>query len=71
MTHHDAVLICSGCGRGFLRMPPGGVDVWPIWGWTEIRKADGMCAGRIEAINRASATRMAANWEIDDVQDTK
>lgn len=56
------VLVCDGCGKGFLAMPPGRVDIDPRWRvvftdrpWKE----SGICGGAILAIDINKAVRRA------------
>ena len=51
-------------------MPPGGIDVWPIWGWTETEKSEGMCAGHVVVADRQTQIRNLDNWEIEHVKDS-
>jgi hypothetical protein len=66
MRPSEPVMICNVCGKGFLRMPKDCIDIWPVWGWTELARADGMCLGEVQMINRASAIRQAEKWEPKD-----
>ncbi len=66
----NPVFVCELCGRGFLVMPPGGIDVWPIWGWTEAEKSEGMCAGHVVAADRQTQVRNLDIWEIEHVKDS-
>lgn len=63
----EPVMICNVCSKGFLRMPKGAIDVHPVWGWTELIRAEGMCGGTVQMINRASAIRQAEKWEPKNV----
>lgn len=65
----EPVMVCDGCGCGFLRMPRGGIHVHPVWGWTETIKADGMCLGTVVTANRQIQIRNLDNWELNDVKD--
>jgi len=51
-------------------MPPGGIDVWPVWGWTETEKSEGMCAGHVRLADRQTQIRNLDNWEIEHVKDS-
>lgn len=53
------VLICDGCGKGFLAMPPSGVDLDPRWRWLGGNIESGLCGGAVLAYDIRSAMIMA------------
>lgn len=56
------VLICDGCGKGFLAMPPGRVDIDPRWRIMWRRgggRESGICGGAILAVDINKAMRLA------------
>ena len=60
------VLVCDGCGKGFLAMPPGQVDCDPRWRVIHPRekiKESGICGGAVLAIDYQRAMRLAVKYE--------
>ena len=53
------VLICDGCGKGFLAMPPGRVDNDPRWRVIGTKRESGICGGAVLAIDIRKALRLA------------
>lgn len=59
------VLICTSCGRGFLVMPRGSVDIDPVWRVVSTGQEGGVCGGEIRAVDRIFANQVADNYQED------
>lgn len=58
------VCICDLCGRGFLVLPPGGVDPWPLWYVVSMRNPnENVCGGALVMFSRSVAVKIADNYE--------
>jgi hypothetical protein len=67
MVHfHDGsrdVLICDGCGRGFLVYPLEGIDPDPLWAWPGGNIGGGICGAAILVLSRSTAIEIADRYE--------
>jgi hypothetical protein len=58
------VIICDGCGKGFLNWIPGGVDNDPLWLVISDFKLEGaICGGALMIKSRSAAIEIADRYE--------
>jgi hypothetical protein len=57
------VIICDLCGKGFLTMITGGVDIDPIWVMLGARENGGICGGALTLVSRSRAIQIADDYE--------
>jgi hypothetical protein len=63
ITDTRDVIVCDGCGKGFLTYPRQGVDIEPLWRWAGMNLEGGICGGALLVINRGAAIRIAEQFK--------
>lgn len=66
----DPVMICTGCGRGFLVSPGSKLDPVPVW-FTSFSRSEGSCLGRIMMADRRMQIHNIDQWELSNAKDAE
>ena len=57
------VIVCDGCGKGYLSWIPGGVDTDPLWFVLSTNEHGYMCGGALMMVKRPAAIEIADRYQ--------